>query len=295
MNRILMAICSCVLLAGCKEKSPFIVGTSQVQLDSTYTVSPVPQPQPHNVLVEEFTGQSCRNCPAGHDLLETIAVAHPKRLNVIALYQNDESGLNIPPIGAAFDFRSNTAKDIAIYVTGTTIGTLPSAFIDRTGPSLERSVWVTTVDSRLAVDNSINLSVESNFDTVSGTATIKAILVYTKDVATKQNVSIVVVEDSMVDKHEVPKSLAYPDYINPSYLFTNVFRDMVTAVPAGDPVLDNMAEKKAGQAYWRKYTWKPKSVTPAIVPQHCRVIAFISSTTTGDTHILQSAQTKLVP
>jgi hypothetical protein len=298
MKKIIIALSSGLLLfAGCKEKAPFIDFGGVAAVDSTYTLSPVPGPEAHNVLIEEFTGQSCANCPAGHDVLESIAHTNDHgRVNIIGLYQNDGSILTRPPDGALFDFRSETANDIAKYVSSGLIGSIPMAFIDRkansTGVLISRTEWSNIVTSQLSVSGSINLSVESKYDAASNTATIKATVVYTGAVTSKQNLNVVIVEDSMIDKQDFPTSLFPPDGINPDYIFTNVFRDMVSLAPAGNPILETMATKPAGQAYWRKYTYKPNA---AYKVKNCKVIAFIANSEGSDHYVQQSAQVPLAP
>lgn len=301
MNKSLIALCGgLLLLTGCKEKAPFIDFGRAASVDSAY-VGPVPTAQLHNVLVEEFTGQSCSNCPAGHDLLESISNAHSDRVNIIGLYQNDNTALTNPPSGYQYDFRSNDANTIGVTVFGKVAG-IPTAGIDRAPGSassplqIARPDWGTMIPGRLSIADSINLLVVSNYDTATQTATIKATVTYLYPMSSKQSLSIVIVEDSMTDKQEFPSFQYPPDGVNPNYVFTNVFREMITAVPWGDPILDTLATKPQGQVYWRKYTYKPKAeVNPHIVPKHCRVIAFVSSAETNDKHVYQSAQTTLIP
>lgn len=291
MKKVLLAVsCIAFLWTGCKEKDPPIIfGT--LATDSTYVLTTVPATDPHNVLVEEFTGQSCSNCPAAHTTLETLAGgANAGRVNIFGLYITDFSQ-TLPPAGAIYDFRSTTASSISSTIYGG-VNAIPSGGIDRTKVTgqvlLYQSDWAAAIDAQKTIPDSLNLDVESSF--VGGVATIKATVTYTKSLSTKQNLSIVIVEDSMVDLQE------FPDNVHSGYIFTNVFRAMVTSAPSGDPILDSIGTKEAGRVYWRKYTYTPATTSPAINPAHCRVIAFVNNpgTTAGDYRVLQSKQCKLM-
>ena len=292
MKRSLFAIFGgLVLLSGCKEKGPLIDFVGAAAVDSTY-MEPVPAPQPRNVLVEEFTGQSCSNCPAGHDLLESLAnsPANVGHVNIIGLYQNDNSNLTAPVAGSVNDFRTDLACEIAKYSTidGATIGSIPCAFIDRTlldnNTIVGRAAWSSTIDAERALPDSINLTVTSKYDSVSNTATIKATVEYVHAFSVPQTLTVVVVEDSIIDKQEFPSPplTSYPGGINDHYVFTNVFRAMVSFAPTGNPILASVPVKQPGQAYWRKYSYKPN---PGYKVKNCRVIAFVSNANGKDHHV----------
>ena len=307
MKKIAITFCclAAFLFEGCKEVPPTIIFGASKAKDTTYVVSPAPAADPHNVLVEEFTGESCSNCPAAHTLLDNLVAAHPAgNINVISLYQ-DADGLSIPPDSASYDFRNDKAgvgtgiSGSVIYTTNAdaNYSTLPGGGIDRvpltpgTTLWLGSGTWTGLINTRLAVSDSINLGVTSVCS--SGVATITATITYTEAVSTKQNLSIAIVEDSIIDFQEEPFGV-----INRTYVFNDVFVDMVTPVPFGDAILDTLATKEAGRVLKKVYTYtvptafKKGSVNAA----HCRVIAFVHQpqSTSPDFHVIQSAQGKLL-
>jgi hypothetical protein len=298
-NKFLVICCIALAFAGCKENdAPIDFGTAVTAgNDSTYVlpVTSIPAADPHNVLIEDFTGQSCSNCPAAHDVLEgLIATGH---VNVVSLYITNFIQTT-PPNGAIYDFRDSTATLICsgIYL-GVTGSGIPAGGVDRVPVSstllLYSAGWSGAVATQKAVIDSVNLAVASSYNSSDSVATIKVTITYLKPMSTPQNISIVVVEDTMYDKQEDGTT------VDNSYLFTDVYRGMVTSIPAGDAILSTMATKEAGRVYWRRYTYKLKGQGshPAIDPTHCRVIAFVNAPGggTGDYHVLQSVQTKLAP
>jgi hypothetical protein len=304
MRKILFAL-SCgyiISIIGCKEIGPPInltPGGGTVTsgfADSTYMLTATQiaalTTDSHNVLVEEFTGQTCANCPAAHSALNAIVAQHADgNVNVIGLFPPGIPQAN-PPAGYVYDLRDSSAFLIGNSVYNGIIG-LPGGGVDRIpGPngSIEqsRTFWANNITARLGIADSVNLQLKSSYNTTTGVAKIVAAVTYTQALSGKQNLSVVVVEDGIVDLQE------FPDSVHSNYPFNDVCRGMVSSAPFGDPILDTLATKAKGRVLQRTYSYKLKTVTPAIKPANCRVIAFINSTSPNG-QILQSAQTKLAP
>jgi hypothetical protein len=288
MKKLLIALCSTGLLfAACKEKAPYIRLTDANYVDSGYSVATLPATDPHQVYIEEFTGESCSNCPAAHEQLHQLDSIYQGRLNIVGLYSYNISQ-TVPPAGAGTDFRDSAATSIGVSIYGG-ISQLPNGGFDRSyiagNKQVTTNLWNGTITDRLNIVDSLNLKIESH-TSASGSDTIVATVVYTKDVAGGQNLSVLIIEDSIVDVQEFPLG-----FINPSYVFTNVFRQSVSAAPFGDPLLVTAATKTAGLALKRTYVYNRSSHINR--PAHCRVIAFVSNGT--DSHVMQSCQAKLMP
>ncbi len=298
MKKILLALCGgFILFAGCKENDALIVVTRAV--DSTFTV-PVPATtDAHNVLVEEFTGQSCSNCPAAHSLLESIVSHHaPGSVNVIGLYI-DGNPQSVPNAFSKHDLRDSIASNIGTDVYGG-VSQMPGAGIDRTPVAgilqLGSGSWSDFINSQLSITDPLNLSVQSSYNSTTGIAEITATIIYTQTVTVPQNISVAVVEDSIIDIQEYPiTDPTYTSGYDTFYVFKSVFRGMVSTPPFGDPILAKITTKNPGQGYQIHYSYKPKSIVPAIVPAHCRVIAFVNTINGSDYHVVQSVQCKLTP
>jgi len=304
MKKILISLgCGAfIFFEGCKEVPPTIIFRASRAADSTYVISPVPAADPHNVLIEEFTGEGCTNCPAAHAELDADAHVVGGTAFVISYYQNSGAPINVPPAGASYDFRDSAASIISsstIYTTNedANYNSLPGGGIDRTPLTSGTTIWLgaTTwpglITTRSSVEDSLNLSVSSVFS--GGVATITATITYVQPVSTKQNISIAIVEDSIIDYQDRPLGV-----VDSAYLFNDVFVDMVTPAPFGDAILDTLATKVAGRVLRKVYTYTlPVSFKKGLVnPAHCRVIAFVHQpqTASPDFHVIQSQQTKLM-
>jgi len=296
MKKLLFAICCTPLLfAGCKENDTPINFGSRVPVITTFVASPVPEAAKRQVLVEEFTGQTCPNCPTAHAALDSISAHNPGRVNVVSMYAALSPQSN-PPTGYTYDLRNAIALSMANAIYNNIPG-LPAAGIDRipVGGSIIQvgdATWDGIINSELAASDSVTLTDTCTYDAATGKATITVNFTYTQPVSTPQNLSIVIVEDSIIDLQE------FPNNKDQTYTFRDVFRDMVTAAPSGDviQVTKGSDAKEAGRSFQYVYSNYPLPVVhPAINPAHCRVIAFVNNTNGTDLHIMQSAQCKFAP
>ena len=284
------------LLASCKEHDTPLDFSPPNYTDTTYVLAAAPAADAHNVLIEEFSGQACANCPNGHTELESIAAGG--NVNVISMYISGQVQ-TIPPTGSVHDLRDATATDISTQIYGG-IGSLPNAGIDRVPLSgslqIDESIWPSMTTTEKSGVDSVNLTVSSTYSAATGKATITTTTTYLYPTTSSQHLSIVLTEDSIIDIQEYPPfTAAYPSGYDSFYVYTGVFRGMATNAPYGDVVLAALTSKEAGRVDKSVYTYTLPTKTPAINPAHCHIVAFISANNGSDIHVLQSAQCKLTP
>ena len=293
MKKILIVAAAVLAFASCKETDP-IIKPAPAMVDTTYVVSPVPAAAPHNVLVEDFTGAACSNCPNAAAVITGLEASNPGRINAMGLFVLDFPQA-VPPTGAKYDFRTDAATQIEDQIYGNVFAE-PIGGIDRQGlgSALLGSVyqiqyqnWNTDVANRLGIADSVNLSVSSVYDPGTHTDSIRVVTTYLYRTTAAHALSIAIVEDSFVDIQEQPNTT-----FDTSYLFNHVLREMATSVPFGDPILPSMATKEAGRVDDRVYVHK---MTTQVNPAHCRIIAFITDAGNKSTNVYQSVQTKMVP
>jgi hypothetical protein len=300
---LLVAALSAFLMQSCEEKPPLIKFTEDLARDTTY-VGSVPAPQARNVLVEEYTGAACPNCPAGHEILKEYQKTFPNRVNVVALYIKGPIQ-TVPPVSphaAIFDFRHADATSISKVIYGG-VSSLPSAGVDRKpfngNIKLDRGSWGAAIEAGLALPDSLNLSVEGLFDSASGKLTVTAKIEYPVTIVFPHNLSIAILQDSIIDVQEYPSTDPKHPGGDEEYLFTNVLRTMLTTVPGGDPILPSQTIKEPGRVVIKAYTYDTKNITerteapakwPAFKANHAKVVAFVTNEGAGSFRVLQSVQ-----
>jgi len=305
MKKVILYLgCVVFALSSCKETPPPINFSDVLAEDSTYVLSTMPAAEPHNVLIEEFTGPSCANCPgAKRNTLDPLLAANPGRINVVALHVTDfaqANPVNKPPEHIAkYDFRDSVATLIERNIYSSLFA-MPIAGVDRMpfGNANQGSVyqilangWTNAVNRQLALQDSMNLDLKSTYNAAAGTVLIEAKITYLYSMSSIQHLSVVILEDSLIDLQDDGLE------VDTDYHFEDVFRAKVTGIPFGDPILTptllpTYPIKEAGRVYVRRYTYKVKSSWNL---KHCRVVAFIhKSGASGGNTIMQSKQAPLI-
>jgi hypothetical protein len=140
-------------------RTPFLLAASFIAFGCFAQVST--DPQPRNVLLEEFTAINCGDCPAGHVSAAAILNANPGRVVMV----NVHAGSLANPSGSQPDFRTPWGNQLhSTYgVTFT-----PQGLVSRTaynGPTLLSSVnWNAAANVLLAQTAIVNLSITTDFD-----------------------------------------------------------------------------------------------------------------------------------
>ena len=285
-----MSLGICLILQSCEEKDVLInFGDKRDVYDTTYTAT-VETPQNRNVLIEEFTGASCTNCPAGHDVVKSIIAANPDRIVAIA-YHTFNGGTIFKPVNkpdkkSLYDFRDSAATSIGTVIFGG-LGSIPIAGIDRiaVGGSrlFNRSQWSSETNTRLTVAAPVNMTLTSSYDATDNKVRIKVKVAYTKAVTTKNAITIGVLESKIKDAQE------FSDRIEMDYEHNHVFRKCLTPFN-GNTVLDSLATKQAGRVYEYNYSFVPDVKWTL---DNCYIIAFLSNNESDNKEILQAKEVKL--
>lgn len=114
------------LSPACREIGPAVdLGTNLLEVDTTYLAAPDVKP-PLNILIEEFTGVKCVNCPRAHDLISNLQAAHPGRVLAAGIH----TGFYASPYAGRFDFRISEGPALE-QLLGGTLG-YPAGAVNRT-------------------------------------------------------------------------------------------------------------------------------------------------------------------
>jgi hypothetical protein len=256
-----------VLFSACTKEIGPAIDFSKVQAKDTFYVAPVENAQLKNVLIEEFTGVKCPNCPDGHNIVATIQNANPSRVIAIGYYPFGQAQTEPLKDLTKADFRIADATELSTLLGG--IQFLPIAAVDRKmfgGAILTaRTLWSSNVQARLAVATPINMQLSVSYDDASREAIIKTTLKYTSALSTKHNISLAIYENNLVDAQE------YPTYIDSSYTFKHVLRDVITPV-GGASVLDSLTTKAAGLVFEKTILY---TLPAKWNPSNCKIVAFV--------------------
>lgn len=158
---------STVFLYQCKEiDTPVILDPSQVALFDTTYISTTPfSAFPKNVLLEEFSGVRCTNCPQGNAKTHALHTANPTRINIVTAH----SKFLASPYSGDLDLRTEDAQALAVAPLGP-VASKPATYINRIiFPSLANraipdvDTWENFVNDELDKTTPINLELETSF------------------------------------------------------------------------------------------------------------------------------------
>lgn len=204
---LLIAYLGCCL--SCKEVLPTRVVTT-TSLDTTFLRTASSAPQKRMVLLEEFTGASCPNCPDGHRVVHKIDSLYQKDFVTYSLHHGT---LAKPVTTGDPDFRLEESATIA-----STFGSnaMPTALIDRTKNNnnnfiFGRNEWMTLVQNRLLVPvkQNIVLSVRQDANNQKYYLTIE--VEFLEETTNSTSYTVVMAEDGII-ADQIQGSIILPKY-----------------------------------------------------------------------------------
>lgn len=294
MKRLLFILLATASLISCKEKGPFIDFGAK-PFDTSFTAAPETA-TPRIVLVEEFTGVTCPNCPPGQKALADLEVAHPDRLAVISMEiigQAQTKPVDEHGVKTINDNRTQKGTDLSAGIYGAN-NSIPIAGIDRTPVSgttallLGRNSWAAHIDTRLAVPAPANIAMTSSYDAGARKVTLKVHVAYTSDVPLNQKLTVALIESGIIDAQLLP--VGDTAHAAQNYVHNHVLRDILTA-PVGTAILGDKTTKAAGQVYERTFVY---DLPPNVLnPDNCAFVAFVANDNGADRGIVQAAEVKL--
>jgi hypothetical protein len=182
------------------------------------------------VLLEDYTGHTCVNCPSAaviaHDLNETLG----NRLVVVAVH----AGFFAMPLGGEYstDFRTEAGTAWDSFFGISAIGN-PNGMVDRTGYSgnhvLSPGAWSARINEQLAKEPELVIQIINEFTTSSSKLCTHIQVVFEKELDRNLNLCIVLTENEVIapQKNNNPNVGPTPDIMD--YEHNNLLRGAVNA------------------------------------------------------------------
>lgn len=240
------------------------------KLEAPYaTIEKIP-PDPtkqRKVLLEDYTGHRCPNCPAAAIIAHTLAKLYNPRLIVIAVH----AGFFADP--AAFPFEADYRVPEGVqWFNDFNIGSNPMGMIDRkknsTGTyAVSRDNWADSVAREMRTEQLAAITITSQLN--SGRAAnvnLGVSVKFKKALEGIYNLSVCILEDSITSAQVDPAS---PTGVDLNYVFMDMLRGVVNGA-YGD-----LLTVKVDTA--QTYTWNKPGypLQPVWKPGHCSVVAFV--------------------
>ncbi len=258
MKNIYLFACAVVFisivgLAGCDKDKPLPAPApvDNTPKDTTY-IGSIQNPQQKTVLLEEFTGVYCYTCPATHQVVAGIINNYPGRVAAINTHSTHFGIYSDPSImGNQYDFRTQDGDSAVIMLGG--VISLPSASVDRkiqTGETViisqNRDLWDSYVAEQLISSVSVNINISSEYVSADRKLQLVITLNYVQDISQTNFLSVLLVENNIIDKQ-----LDGNSNIVPNYSHQHIFRDYLTDFQ-GNQIT---ATREAGRVYIRVFDY----------------------------------------
>lgn len=248
------------------------------------TIVPIVPEGERIVLLEEFTGKGCTNCPKGSREIENLLSIYGEQLVVVSIHANFFADPQFFPLGQ-YDLRTDEGELLFDYL-GPNLG-YPAGVINRREFNNElqhgANVWAGYIAQESALDPEVEFTMDGAYDiafrnyhlTISGRAKV--------NISAPLRISVMLTESGIVDAQDDSEQGGIVE----DYVHNHVLRDMFTPFDGQDlaPSLQAGEEFMVEFDYALPVEWDPLA---------CNVIAFISRHSGGDFYVLQAGEAHLV-
>lgn len=158
------------------------------------------------VLVQEFTGQGCINCPQGAAIVHSLQSQRPGRIVAVNMHASDSPFCR--PLGGL----KLTSDEANVYYNYFKPGALPAALIDGAVPLTNTALWTDAILNALSLPTVAKLELETAYDASTRELKVTYTSKFYNALATPLNINIWVMENGIV---------------GPQYSGQNIVRDYV--------------------------------------------------------------------
>lgn len=195
------------------------------------------------VLIEDFTGQLCPNCPSAHNIIEKLQEEFGDAVIPVSIHpMNSGFGISV----------NNTAiKGLALdeaneYSNAWKIGTYPSGLVNRDGGVMLPVLWAKAVRDQIKLPSAIDLSIESAV-VENNEIKVEVKMLSSADVNCK--LQLWVLESGIVGYQQDDLTLM------PNYVHNNVYRASMNGlwgeeVDIKSNMIETFARSYEVESYW---------------------------------------------
>ncbi|PCH94771.1 MAG: hypothetical protein COB85_05280 [Bacteroidetes bacterium] len=227
-----------ILFIGCDiVEGPYIEGAQTGSDTSTvYT---------RKVLVEDFTGHTCGNCPRAAETAHTLEQLYGEQIVVVGVHIGwFAKPVNSPPnpdSSYIYDFRTTAGTEIDVQY-GIDVAGLPRGMVNRIevsgSPILGYSAWGTAVAGIVDLPPDLKIEISNSYNEISRLLDVTADVTFLNNMTGTFNVVALLLEDSIVNWQL--DYLASPNSIE-NYMHRHVLRSSISSTWGDQIAQGNMS------------------------------------------------------
>lgn len=194
------------------------------------------------VLLEEFTGKGCTNCPKGSREIENLLSLFPDNLVAVSIHAGHFADPAIFPLGE-YDLRAPQSAELLDLLSP--ILFYPTGAVDRTkvgsGVQLSLNQWASAISKQLETEPLAELSLVRAYNAATRELEVTVNGIAKQPVSGDIRLSIMLLESGIVDAQDDNENGGIVE----DYVHNHVLRDMLTPA-AGASVASSL---NAGQTF----------------------------------------------
>lgn len=254
MRKLLLSVCGLIAAFNATAQTPQFVST---------------EPSNRNVIIEEFTGVNCGNCPDGHRIVREYEEANPGRVFGINIHQGVYAAMYTTQWGNAIANQTG--------LNGYPSGTVNRHRFGGTVTALPRNQFVSAANIIKAMPSFVNVAAQASIDLATRTLTVNVEVYYTGDAETGTNLlNVALLQDSIIGPQSGASSNPTQVTADGKYIHMNMLRHLLTG-QWGDSISVESGVIPQGTLIQRQYTYVlPTNMSDADVRlSHLKLIAFV--------------------
>lgn len=218
---ILKSLCfvslCCLLCSACDEIPPQIPALGPNSVGE------------RKVLIEEFSGVRCPNCPDGAEEIENLVALYGENLVPISIHASGSFAVPLP--NSQFDFRTEDGEEL-LDLLGVPLG-YPAAVVNRVPPNgssrlqQTQSIWAGIIDQVIQQAPVLSIDLALNYDEDLRAVSVNVSILPNETISSDVALSVALVEDNIQDPQLSSSGLIE------EYMHRHVFRKMLSA-PKGN-------------------------------------------------------------
>lgn len=220
MKSIILAVIFCAaLLSACSKVDPPYYTTREVTIDTNL----------RSVLLEDYTGMKCQNCPEAAEVARTLEELYKNQVFVIAVhagyFANPDSNNPSSPFYSQ-DFRNATSQTwmSTFKVVTNPLGLINRAYYQSTTQlPVQAAEWPNAVAAQVKLPKAAVMSMHNGVTIAKGDTTLSTSVQvrFLKKFEGKYNLCVCITEDSIVGVQQVGPTIKY------DYVFNDLLRGAV--------------------------------------------------------------------
>lgn len=290
LHHILTFLLAAIIYYSCDYiESPYIeVGVNGCTIaEPTFT----PRTNPvRKILIEDFTGHRCGNCPRAAEKLLDIYNNNPDRIIAVAIH-SELSGYFTAPLGAtgkySYDFRTELGKSIDQKFGISSVG-IPNGMVNRKKNNntvvIPYTQWENQVNELLSIPPDMDIQIKNYFNPNDSTLCSYVYVQALSNISGSFKVVCYLIENDFINWQ---KDYNYPGEDIENYQHDHILRTQLSTT-WGTLLADGSVS--AGQTFVNGYSIKFNM--EQWNPDNCYVIAFVYNENTDE--VIQVEQEKVI-